>query len=99
MDAVQTDDLPPMSEADYLAFTDDQDFKYEYQAGKVYAMSGGSLRHGIITASTSTHLNNLLSEQDCTVTSPDVRIYIASKQAYRYPDVTVFCGEPIFHGK
>lgn len=88
--------LPRMTEAEYLAFADEQEFKYEYSRGHVYAMTGGSVWHGVITANTSTHLNNQLGERDCIVTSPDVRVYIASRQAYRYPDVTMFCGDPAY---
>jgi Uma2 family endonuclease len=96
MYAAQSDNLPPMSEAEYLAFADKQEFKYEYRAGKIYAMTGGSVRHGVITAGVSTHLSNQLGDRDCTVTSPDVRVYIANRRAYRYPDVTVFCGAPVY---
>jgi Uma2 family endonuclease len=91
-----SDDLPPMTEAEYLAFADEQDWKYEYSGGRVYAMSGGSVRHGVITMSAGTHLSNLLRDDDCTVTSPDVRVHIVSRRAYRYPDVTVFCGDPVY---
>lgn len=96
MYAAQPDDLPRMSEQDYLAFADEQEFKYEYSRGRVYAMTGGSVRHGVITTGVSTHLSNQLSDRDCSVTSPDVRVYIANKKAYRYPDVTVFCGDPVY---
>ena len=90
------DDLPHMTEAEYLAFADEQEFKHEYRNGEVIAMTGGSVRHGAITASTIIHLGNKLRDTDCTVTSSDVRVYIAHKQTYRYPDVTVFCGDPVY---
>lgn len=90
----QFDEIPTMTEAEYLAFADTQEYKYEYQAGKVYAMTGGSVRHGVISANMIIHLDNLIGERNCSVTSSDVRVHIASKKAYRYPDVTVFCGEP-----
>lgn len=85
-----------MTEAEYLAFEEDSEFKHEYSRGMIYAMTGGSVRHGIITLNIGTQLNIQLADRDCTVTSPDVRVYIASKRAYRYPDVTVFCGEPAY---
>lgn len=94
MYAEQQADLPPMTEAEYLAFADSQEFKYEYRAGVIYAMTGGSINHGVITMSAGTHISNQLDDHDCTVTSPDVRVQIASKGTYRYPDVTVFCGDP-----
>jgi len=94
MEAAQQSDYPLMTEAEYLAFADQQEFKYEFRRGRVYAMTGGTVRHGIITGNIITLLNNLLGERDCSVTSPDVRVRHASMRTYRYPDVTVFCGEP-----
>ena len=96
MYATQSVDLPPMTETEYLAFADEQEIKHEYRRGQVYAMSGASVRHNTISASTITHLTNTLAHRDCTVTSSDTRIHIASKGTYRYPDVTVFCGEPAY---
>lgn len=85
-----------MTEAEYLAFEDESEFKHEYRGGIVYDMTGGSLYHSIITANVSRALGNQLADRDYTVTSPDVRIHIAHTRTYRYPDVTVFCGEPAF---
>ena len=96
MIATQPLGLSPMSEVEYLTFADDQEFKYEYRQGQVYAMTGASVRHNIISANTIAHLSSRLADQDCTVTSSDTRIHIARKGTYRYPDVTVFCGEPTY---
>lgn len=82
-----------MTEAEYLAFADAQETKYEYSNGQVYAMTGASVRHNTICANTITHISTQWLTRDCTVTTSDTRIYIASKQAYRYPDITVFCGD------
>ncbi len=97
MEATHVQDVAPMSEAEYLAFADAQETKYEYKRGRVYAMSGGSVRHGVLTMSVGRHIDNLLGDRKCSVTSPDVRVHIASKRTYRYPDVTVFCGDPQFY--
>lgn len=87
-----------MTEAEYLAFAaKQQDAKYEYVDGQVLAMNGGTIRHGVIAGRTITHINNQIGDRDCVATSSDVRVYIAHKQTYRYPDVTVFCGEPTYH--
>lgn len=83
-----------MTAEEYLAFADAHEFKWAYRGGRVYDMAGASLRHNIISASTIAHLSNVLGDQDCTVTASDMRVLIASKQTYRYPDVTVFCGQP-----
>jgi Uma2 family endonuclease len=96
MVADQQVDWPPMSEAEYLAFADEQEFKYEYCRGQINAMTGASVRHNTITASTIIQIGSQLAARDCTVTSSDIRIHIANKDTYRYPDVTVFCGEPAY---
>ena len=96
MYAAHPDDRPLMTAAEYLAFADAQAVKYEYRAGRVYAMTGASIRHNIIVASTITHVATQLAEQDCTVTTSDTRVFVASTEAYRYPDVTVFCGDPAY---
>jgi len=94
--AEHTDDLPPMSVAEYLAFADEKDSKYEYKAGRVYAMAGASVRHNTIVASMIMHLGNLLDDQDCTITASDTRVHVNRADAFRYPDVTVFCGDPAY---
>jgi Uma2 family endonuclease len=96
MYAAQPENPAPMTEAEYLALEASSEYKHEYSQGSVYAMTGGSIRHGVITVNIGTQLNNQLANRDCTVTSSDVRIYIARKQAYRYPDVMVFCGDPAY---
>lgn len=96
MHAAQPPEPLMLSEADYLTFADGQELRYEYVRGRVYAMTGGSVRHSIIIANMIIHLDSRLTGRDCTVTSSDTRIHIASKHTYRYPDVTVFCGEPVY---
>jgi Uma2 family endonuclease len=84
----------PMSVDEYLDFADQQEIRYEYAQGKVYAMSGASVRHNTITANTIAHLINTLAGHSCTVNTSDTRIRVESKNTFRFPDVTVFCGEP-----
>ena len=96
MYAEHKDDLPTMSVAEYLAFADDKDSKYEHKAGRVYAMAGASVRHNTIVASTVMHLGNLLNDRDCTVNASDTRVKIKGATAFRYPDVTVFCDDPAY---
>lgn len=86
-----------MSTAEYLVFEDQSDeIKHEYVNGRVYAMSAGSVRHGLITVNISTDLNIQLEDKDCRVSSPDTRIKVEAMELYRYPDVTVYCGAEEF---
>jgi Uma2 family endonuclease len=96
MYATKSSQHPPMSISEYLVFAESQDIRYEYAHGRVYAMSGASVRHNTITANSIAHLVNLLTGHDCTVNTSDTRIHIESKTTFRYPDITVFCGTPMY---
>jgi len=96
MYAPESDEPIPMTEAEYLAFADEQDLRYEFRSGQIYAMSGGTYRHSRLIANTITHLSIGLDETECEVTSESTRVHIASKSAYRYPDTDVVCGGPEF---
>lgn len=95
MVAAHSDNLDgiPMTVAEYLQFEDEQEFKHEYANGRVYAMTGGSIRHGVISATIIRLLGNHLEDKDCTVSSPDTRIKVEEMKSFRYPDAVVFCGD------
>lgn len=86
MYAAQPTDPIRMTEADYLAFEAASEIRHEYSQGRVYDLSGGSVRHGVITMNIGTQLNIQLAETTCPVTSPDVRVYIARKEALHQRD-------------
>ena len=70
-------------------------YKSEYLNGQIFAMSGASRAHSLITSNISNRLYNQLIESDCEVHSSDMRVQ-PSPIAYFYPDVVVACGEPRF---
>ena len=69
--------------------------KSEYLDGQIFAMSGASRAHSLITSNISNSLYNQLVGSDCEVHSSDMRVQ-PSPIAYFYPDVVVACGEPRF---
>ena len=69
--------------------------KNEYLNGQIFAMSGVSRAHSLITGNVSNGLYNPLVGSDCEVHSSDMRVR-PSSTAYFYPDVVVACGEPRF---
>ena len=69
--------------------------KSEYLNGQIFAMSGASRAHSLITSNISNSLYNQLVGSDCEVHSSDMRVQ-PSPIAYFYPDVVVACGEPRF---
>lgn len=90
--------LPPMSEDEYLAFADEQSLKYEYSGKhrRPIPMRGESIQHGIIRANVVGLLMAWLGERHCSVISGETRVYSSERNAYRYPDVAMFCGEPSY---
>lgn len=95
---MQTQRLPEYRFEDYLAIErESSDVKHEYIAGQVFAMSGGSYEHSLITANLARALGNRLGGSPCVVLSSDMRIRIETADACAYPDVSVLCSEPIFH--
>lgn len=85
------------TEAAYLAFEETSDIRHEFTDGVLVAMTGGSWNHNLICVNTSTTLNMQLADTDCRVTSNDMRLKVAARVSYRYPDVMVICGVPQFH--
>ncbi|MEO1166881.1 MAG: Uma2 family endonuclease [Chloroflexota bacterium] len=79
---------------EWLAHQEATDRRYDYIDGEIYAMSGGTLRHGKIAGRVVTALNNGLQGKGCTVYTSDVAVKISDTK-YVYPDASALCGEPI----
>jgi Uma2 family endonuclease len=79
---------------EYLKLEEVAEIKSEYEAGKIMAMSGGTLNHGIIGNNINTALNNNLKAigLDCIAINGDVRIWIEQANSFVYPDAMVICG-------
>jgi Uma2 family endonuclease len=77
----------------YLETERASESRSEFYNGYVYAMSGASLPHFIITSNITRDLGNQLEKGPCLVGSTDMKIRV-SPQVYAYPDVIVICGEP-----
>lgn len=80
----------------YLASERRAKVKSEYIHGEIFAMSGASLAHTLITLDTVTELNIQLRGSPCKVVTNDMRVRTGPKGPYFYPDVVVFCGTPQF---
>lgn len=83
---------------DYLAVEREAvDAKHEYVAGHVYAMTGASYNHNLITLNLASELRAALKSGPCTVLSNDMRVRVEAADASTYPDVVALCDEPAFH--
>ncbi len=87
--------LNNLSIQEYTSLETSTDTKYEYHDGTVFAMAGGTLNHGLICGNIFGEMRSQLrnKQQNCTVMNSEIKLHIASKNAFLYPDAMVICGE------
>jgi Uma2 family endonuclease len=85
-----------MSPAEYLALEREASQKHELNAGKLFAMAGGSYEHNLIAANVVATLSLCLHARPCVVLSSDMKVRAANSLNYHYPDASVVCGQPRF---
>lgn len=86
-----------LSPEEYLTLERQAEYKSEYFNGVVYAMSGASERHNLITLNTAADLLFQLRGRPCRVYSNDMKVRLPDSRKFFYPDVIVVCGQPQFH--
>lgn len=80
---------------EYIELDKNSEERYEYFDGEVFALAGGSIEHGTISANVVRALGNRLAGRHCRALTSDVRVKVPAAFPYRYPDVSVVCGEPV----
>jgi Uma2 family endonuclease len=85
-----------MSVQEYLRFDETSETKYEYIAGEIVAMAGGTYAHTVISTDTLVTVTSLLKEAGgtCEAYSSELKVCPNDDGPYFYPDVTVVCGTP-----
>jgi Uma2 family endonuclease len=68
----------------------------EFINGQIYAMSGASREHNLISGNVFGEIRNQLRGRPCEAYMNDMRVRVNVTGAYLYPDVVVVCGEPRF---
>jgi Uma2 family endonuclease len=76
---------------EYLAAEASSEIKHEYQDGYVYAMAGASDAHVTIAGNLFAIVRNHLRGSGCRVYMSDMRVNLATRKSYYYPDVMVTC--------
>jgi Uma2 family endonuclease len=82
----------PLTEEQYLRLEREAEFKSEFFEGQVFAMSGGSPNHALLSAKITSLFDRQLPP-GCRVFSSDLRIKASAARLYTYADCTVICGE------
>ncbi len=85
-----------LTEDEYLAFERRSEFRSEYLAGEVFAMTGATRKHNLIITNLVVTLGNQLRDRPYNVYASDMRVNVRRARHYAYPGVVVTCGEEQF---
>lgn len=77
----------------YLALERNAETRSEFLRGRIYAMSGASRAHNLITVNVVVELATQLKGRPCEIYSGDMRVKVDATGLYTYPDVVVVCGD------
>ena len=88
---VASSDTSYMSPSEYLEWEEQQDIKYEYINGEVFAMTGGTIPHNDIAFNLASGLRNHLKGSKCRVNIADAKVGVSDTGPFTYPDVVVSC--------
>lgn len=78
---------------EFLEIDFGQDGRFELEDGVIYAMTGGSPAHARVQANILAFLHRQLRGSGCRPYGPDMPLRTMA-HTIRYPDVTVYCGNP-----
>src|SRR6266498_1001389 len=85
-----------VSPEEYLRLERQSEYKSEYLNGEIFAMTGASRKHNLITTNISREISQQLKPRPCEVYAVDMRVKVRATGLYTYPDIAVVCGEPQF---
>jgi Uma2 family endonuclease len=91
-----TEPKPRFTPEEYLALERQSELRNEYLHGEIFAMTGASEKHNLITLNIAAGLHGQLKKRDCKTYSNDMRVKVPATGLYTYPDVAVVCGEAQF---
>ena len=80
---------------DYLSFDNGSQERHEYVGGRIYAMTGGTMRHNRISGNIFRILSDRLDGSPCQVFINDMKLHVQAADSVYYPDVFVYCGSGI----
>ena len=80
----------PMTLAEFLAWEERQEQRYEFDGSEPVAMAGGSLAHAAIQRNLALALGTRLRGKPCQFFGSDLKIQ-AAENSSRYPDGMVIC--------
>lgn len=85
-----------LTPGEYLELERKAEIRSEYIAGRMFAMSGASRRHGLIAGNLFREISSQLRGRDCEAQINDMRVKVSPTGMYTYPDIVAVCGEARF---
>ncbi|MBA2591672.1 MAG: Uma2 family endonuclease [Pseudomonadota bacterium] len=80
----------------YLALERAAAFKSEFHDGHIYAMTGASREHNLVSVNICREMSLRLKDRPREVYINDMRVRAAESRDYFYPDVVLVCDQPEF---
>ncbi|MDQ3130001.1 MAG: Uma2 family endonuclease [Acidobacteriota bacterium] len=81
--------------AEYFEIEKNSEEKYECWDGNIWSMAGASPAHERIVSNMIFHLKTILGRK-CSVFGSNLKVKVPAYSPYRYPDLSVYCGEGIY---
>ncbi len=87
--------LNSISFEEYVKIEQETGMKHEFHNGEIYAMSGGTISHGVIAGNIFASLFVALSNKKspCRPLNSEIKLKLKKGNKYVYPDSMVVCGE------
>ena len=82
---------PPMTLAEFLAWEERQDLRYEFNGSQPVAMTGGSYAHDKVATNLAVSLTPRLRGSPCVMHGANFKVL--TNDGSRYPDALVTCQE------
>ena len=80
---------------EYFEIEKNSEEKFEFWDGNVWSMAGASPEHERIVSNAIFHLRTILG-RSCSVFGSNLKVKVPEYSPYRYPDLSVYCGQGIF---
>ena len=87
--------MPRLTIEEYLLQERESGQRYEYHDGRIFALAGGSVNHGLLCGNIYAELRNHLRTKgsNCKPTTSEIKLSIVKENRFVYPDAMVICGE------
>lgn len=84
------------TQEEYITLEVNCEYKSQYVAGEIYAMSGTQPWHCDVAFNIAGILHNGFRGRPCKAYFSEMRVRVQAGELWTYPDVAVLCGEPKF---